>query len=111
MIEFIDFNDMKKWLEIHKRAALRTYFPYGKYICADGREVLFNRGYTPIFERKNGVVKKADRNEWVEHIKQEWFYDDLTSPYPPISNRKSLLLCVKILNEWGVHDLDGGRNL
>ena len=49
---------------------------YGKWTCDDGREVLFNRFYEPIWQRlPDGVVLPADRKEWVKWNKQEWFYD------------------------------------
>jgi hypothetical protein len=51
--------------------------PYGKWTCADGREVLFNRFYEPIYHRRGGAAAEpVDRNEWVRWEKQEWFYDD-----------------------------------
>lgn len=28
--------------------------PYGMWVCSDGSEVLFNRGYQPMFERRKG---------------------------------------------------------
>jgi hypothetical protein len=57
----------------------RQNLPYGKWTCADGREVLFNRGYKPIWERcPGGAARPADRSEWIPWLKQEWFYDDST---------------------------------
>jgi hypothetical protein len=48
--------------------------PYGRYIASDGREILFNRSYRPIWERlPNGVVRRADSNEWIDWICQGWF--------------------------------------
>jgi len=52
-------------------------FPYGKWTCEDGREVLFNRFYEPIYERRrNSSAELADRKEWVPWKHQEWFYED-----------------------------------
>jgi hypothetical protein len=35
--------------------------PYGIWICADGREVLFNRAYSPIWQRSPGqLAEPAD---------------------------------------------------
>jgi hypothetical protein len=50
--------------------------PYGKWTCSDGREVLFNRFYEPIWERCGESAVESDRGEWVRWEKQEWFYDD-----------------------------------
>lgn len=48
--------------------------PYGRCIASDGREILFNRSYRPIWERlPDGVVQRADPAEWVDWIRQGWF--------------------------------------
>ena len=54
----------------------RKHLPYGLWTCADGREVLFNREYQPIYQRKNGVLSPADPNEWVDYTSQRFFYSD-----------------------------------
>lgn len=71
--------------------------PYGIWTCADGREVLFNRHYEPIYEKlPNGKVQAAHRYEWVPFIKQDWFYTDATTI--PASIRKGL----SVLAGWGL---------
>ena len=53
--------------------------PYGRWWCADGREILFNRQYNPLWERTAGNMEwtSADRTEWVAGIaEQSWFYND-----------------------------------
>src|SRR5262245_31093525 len=41
--------------------------PYGKWTCADGREVLHNRAYRPILEKYPGQPARAARSgEWVK---------------------------------------------
>jgi hypothetical protein len=53
------------------------YLPYGQWSCPDGREVLFNRCYEPIWQRRPGEAPaRADPKEWVKWEKQTWFYDD-----------------------------------
>lgn len=52
--------------------------PYGKWTCADGREVLFNRRYRLILQRVNGKVSDADPGEWVSYIATDYFYGDGT---------------------------------
>jgi hypothetical protein len=48
--------------------------PYGRYIASDGREILFNRSYRPIWERlPDGIVQRANSNEWVDWVAQGWF--------------------------------------
>jgi len=50
--------------------------PYGFWQCTDGREVLFNRRYKPIYERQSGIATPARRDEWVKYKQQHYFYDD-----------------------------------
>lgn len=51
--------------------------PYGVWTCADGRVVLFNRFYEPIWERSPGQgAFAADPSERVKWETQAWFYDE-----------------------------------
>ena len=53
--------------------------PYGIWTCADGRQVIFNRRYKPMWQRLlDGRVVLADPTEWVHWRQQDWFYDDGT---------------------------------
>ena len=54
------------------------YLPYGKWTCADGREILFNRWYQPLWQKHRGRVTPADPNEWIDYTRQDYFYDDGT---------------------------------
>jgi hypothetical protein len=48
--------------------------PYGRYVASDGREIIFNRHYRPIWERlPDGTVRRANPHEWVDWIRQGWF--------------------------------------
>ena len=59
----------------------RAMRPYGFWVCADGREVIFNRHYTPILQRYRGQpCEPADPGEWVVFEKQFWLYNDGTPP-------------------------------
>jgi hypothetical protein len=66
--------------------------PYGKWTCADGREVLFNRKYCPILQRTpRGVQSKtalADPSEWVPWQTQDHFFDDGNSPWCHVASRR-----------------------
>lgn len=56
---------------------VRHNLPYGRWTCADGREVLFNRFYEPIYQRLPGKKAcEADPLERVPFMSQEWFYLD-----------------------------------
>lgn len=76
--------------------ARKNDLPYGKWTCADGREVMFNRYYEAIYQRKvDGTVERANPSEWVSDIVQdEWFYNDCTT-----QKRKQGLLA---LAAWGL---------
>jgi hypothetical protein len=58
-------------------ASRRRWLPYGMWTCADGREVLYNRDYHPIWQRRPGkAAEKANPSEWVHWVKSEHFFDD-----------------------------------
>lgn len=51
-----------------------SQLPYGQWTCADGRVVLFNRNYSPIWERlPDGTVRRANPHEWIKWTRQSWF--------------------------------------
>lgn len=79
---------------------MRHRLPYGMWTCADGREVLFNRDYKPIWQRRTGgPAEQADADEWVRFERQEWFYLDHNTPWV---NKASKRRCEAILQDWGV---------
>lgn len=56
---FATARDFQRWNDI----------AYGMWTTKDGREVLFNRFYEPIWERRNGAAaSRADGTEWVADI-------------------------------------------
>ena len=94
----------------------RRTLPYGIWKCRDGREVIFNREYQPMIQRKDGVDSYVDKNLWVEDIiTVTYLYTDITSPMwflvKQLDNRtlepmeykackKSLLICIKVLRDY-----------
>jgi len=82
----------------------RLLLPYGKWTCTDGKEVLFNRDYAPIWKKDlKGKVTKVDADTWVENIDQsEHYYDDRTAPYR--GDKRTLKVCEKVLEDWGVKE-------
>jgi hypothetical protein len=69
---------------------------YGKWRCADGREVLFNRGYTPIWQRYPGKpAERADATKRVKGIVEE-------AEYYWIDGRGTNAKGRRLLKEWGV---------
>lgn len=74
--------------------------PYGMWTCEDGREVLFDRYYQPIWERRPGAtVTLADPYERVDFSEQTYFWsEDATA----LADR--LRVSAQVLIEW---DLSG----
>ena len=69
---------------------------YGKWTCADGREVLFNRGYRPIWQRYPGQpAEPADPDRWVDDIVGE-------ADYYWIDGKDTNTKGRRLLKEWGV---------
>lgn len=111
-----DGKDLANFVIQH---SVRRTLPYGRWTCADGRQVLFNREYQPILQCREGFFSHCDRNEWVGQsspiVKTEYFYDDLTSPARYLVKhlgrrslsaseakacRKALLICLDKLKEF-----------
>lgn len=83
---------------------MRLYFPYGKCTCTDGREILFNRDYSPIWERSAfGEVKNIQPNVAIQYDSREFYYDDRTAPY--YDNKNTAENCLLILKDWGVEKM------
>lgn len=74
----------------------RLFRPYGVWTCEDGRQVLFNRYYEPLFSRyPDQAAVAADPHEWVENIIAEtWFYRD--------GDLDHLTASQKALDDWGI---------
>ena len=73
---------------------LHARLPYGLWTCADGREVLFNRGYRPIWSRVGKGPAQPCAFEWVRFRTQEHFFDDGN---PPWCSPATLSKCERIL--------------
>jgi len=73
---------LRKQLDIADFKPMRLYHPYGKWKCADGREVLFNRDYCPIWERSSdGIVIPIEPDVYVPYEDSEFYFNDGTAPY------------------------------
>ncbi len=83
----------------------RFWLPYGCWTCADGREVLFNRRYVPIYERRPGEpARVADHDEWVPWTEQRWLFTDRDAPWvsPPWERATTLKRIDAVLIAWGL---------
>lgn len=92
-VKMFDLENIEKrrWVN------LSSVLPYGVWSCADGREVIFNRQYHPMYEREiNGKWARADPGEWVHWTKQTFLYDD------SVRLHKRMQLAAALLKEWGI---------
>jgi hypothetical protein len=83
---------------------LRLVMPYGKYICADDSEVLYNRDYRPLWKKlSDGTVTPINSNLYIQHYKQEYFFEGDNKPSwgNPDTIRKIGMLELK---KWGVEN-------
>lgn len=85
---------------VAKFEPMRLFLPYGKWVCGDGSEVLFNRDYTPIWLKTPlGKVTSIDIDTWVDYKeKTEFYYGDGDAPYR--GNRSTFLKCTSVLEDW-----------
>jgi hypothetical protein len=87
-------------MDCKPEVATRWLMPYGIWTCADGREVLFDRIYKPICDRRAGEQPKfCDPDEWVSWVKQDRFYDDSDEESDRRKAAQSALV------DWGVEDM------
>jgi hypothetical protein len=75
--------------------------PYGWWLCADGRQVLYNRQYIPLLERRGTLVEPANPREWVHHVRTGFFYHDSNAPYRCAATRR---LLTKVLSAFRAGD-------
>jgi hypothetical protein len=83
---------------------LRLFIPYGKWVCPDGSEVLYNRDYRPLWKRKaDSTVLAINSDLYIEHErdKTEGYFNWENTPNwsDPIIIRK---VGMSVLQEWGV---------
>lgn len=97
----------------------RREIPYGRWTTKDGREVIFNREYQPMYSRSlrpGDASHFCDRAEYVlDIIKVEYFYGDHNSPVDYLTRkfkgheldkeqssvcRNSLVICMSIVRNY-----------
>jgi hypothetical protein len=92
---------MARLLEQHARHTL----PYGCWTCADGREVLFNRLATPMFQRYPGQpATLANPHERVPYVREERLFGVKD---PPWKSAASFDRCRQVLTDWGLAERHG----
>jgi len=81
---------------------MRLVLPYGKWTCADGTEVLFNRDYSPLwYKSPNGKVGTLDPDTWVSWKGSSHYFNDGQVPWHKKRQAKADE-CFAVLKEWGV---------
>jgi hypothetical protein len=82
---------------------MRLTLPYGKWTCANGTEVLFNRDYCPIwYKMPSGKVASLDPDTWVSYVgTSSHYYNDGQVPWHKKRKAKADE-CLAVLKEWGV---------
>lgn len=84
---------------------MRLFLPYGKYVCDDGSEVLFNRDYNPLWSRKpDGSVAAIDPDTFIKHdrSKTQHYFNQKNGPAWGDKNMREIGMSV--LKEWGVEN-------
>ncbi len=90
----------------------RFHVPYGYWDCADGRQVIFNRRYNPLWQKYPGSPAcRAVWCEWVDWTGQTFFFNDSTSPVSfyhgiPASVWRPVIKCIdEFLIGWSLPPL------
>ncbi|HEY1095635.1 MAG TPA: DUF5623 domain-containing protein [Alphaproteobacteria bacterium] len=81
---------------------MRLFLPYGKWKCADGTEVLYNRDYCPLWARTpGGGVEALDPDTWVKYQGDSVSYFN-NGDAPRWGSKDTLATGLAVLKEWGV---------
>jgi hypothetical protein len=83
---------------------MRLFLPYGKWVCPDGSEVLYNRDYCPLWAKKpDGTVEALDPDTWVTiETQAESYFNDGNSPW--WGDKRTMEIGMAVLKEWGVEN-------
>lgn len=96
------------------RRDLIERLPYGSFSDPDGREVLINRYYQPIWQRLGGQpATRADPVDWLPVRVTQFFYEPGHPPWREEQGRKwgphdwqlsrqARERCEQVLADWGV---------
>lgn len=83
---------------------LRLFMPYGKYVCQDETEVLYNRDYRPLWKKElDGTVTPINSDAYIDHYKREGFFNEKNTP--TWGNADTICkIGLPILQAWGVEN-------
>lgn len=101
-VEREDVTVARKQTAAKKFQPMRLSLPYGKWFCENGKEILFNRDYLPIWMKdKAGKVHQIEPDTWVEDIvRSEFYFDDGSTPWK--GDKYTFVTCKNILINWQV---------
>jgi hypothetical protein len=94
-----------KRIMIGGRSTWRDVLPYGRWLCADGTQVLFDRRYCGLWQRSPAGVTIPAKNLWLENVEAEfWFFNDDCTPWHNnfIPGFDALTRCVRALFDFGI---------
>jgi hypothetical protein len=78
--------------------ALRRELPYGVWTTAGGGQILFNRDYSPIWQRSaNAAAIRIAAWRWVDWAQQNYFFDDDNAPFHDGATKK---ICARIVADF-----------
>jgi len=86
---------------MRREAIYKMWLPFGKWVCHDGNEVLFNFYNEPIWERGiDGKAKLANPYAPPEDVTEEiHFYD---ADKPPHKSKRIFEECMYVLSKFGI---------
>ncbi|MEB1809044.1 MAG: hypothetical protein LPK26_17450 [Bacillaceae bacterium] len=83
----------------NKETKYKSVLPYGKYIFADGSQVLFNRKYEILTPYKVKDLELSKLKSRIPEAKEVWFYTDAN---PPWIDKETLEKCKSLLKAFDV---------
>jgi hypothetical protein len=66
---------------VGRTTLMKKILPYGKFIFEDGSQILFNRYYIPIVDRKPIADINQEMQLRIQDAKKQWFYKDSNPPW------------------------------
>ena len=90
-------------------------YPYGVWVCEDSEEVMFSRGYAPMWRRYPGQPATRDNpSRWVKWRMMYALHDDKPTPEHSKRLRETLQVIVEEFKSGGplyVRDWEGRRHV
>jgi hypothetical protein len=94
------------WNPNKKLDAWLAKVPYGIWHCRDGRQVLFNRFYMPLWQRAypGAATRRARADEWVKWERQDAVYED--GDLKPARRAATMERINRVMEVWGLPEIE-----